>query len=108
MIIKTLPEGATNLIEYEVDGNVLDFGDGELTIKLNKKERDDPVHLDICFDYTGGLIMGAGKDAQKYVAQVDIPARRYDEAEDEEGGTNLSPVPFDIDRCTLTLWEIAE
>lgn len=111
MIVILKPEGATNVIEYEVNGGKnIDFDDGELIINLKKKERDDPVHLDICKDYTGGLIMGTGSDAREYVAQIDIPARRYVDVEDEgsESGYTREAVPFDIDLCTLTLWELEE
>lgn len=111
MIVILKPEGATNVIEYEVSGGKnIDFDDGELIINLKKKERDDPVHLDICKDYTGGLIMGTGSDAREYVAQIDIPARRYVDVEDEgsESGYTREAVPFDIDLCTLALWELEE
>ena len=107
MIIVKKPEDATNVINYEVDAKSIDFEDGELVINLKKKERDDAVHLDICKDYTGGLIMGTGSSAREYVAQIEIPPREYVEVEDEEeeSGYRRDPVPFDIDRCTLILWE---
>ena len=111
MIVITKPEGATNVIEYEVSSSKsIDFDDGELVINLKKKERDDPVHLDICTDYTGGLIMGTGSAARAYVAQIDIPAREYIDVEDEESesGYTREAVPFDIDKCTLTLWELED
>jgi hypothetical protein len=40
----------------------------------------------------------------KYVAELFIPARQYVE-EGEGEDRQLVPVPFDIDRCILTLWE---
>lgn len=36
--------------------------------------------IDICEDYTGGLVMGADA-GDKYVAQIIIPAREYTEVE---------------------------
>ena len=110
MVVLTIPEGATNVIPYEVTGNNLDLNDGEIIVNLKKKERDDAVHLDFCWDYLGGLVMGT-IGAMRYAAQVDIPPRAYTEEEapeSEEGGTKLVPVPFDINRCTLTLWEVEE
>ena len=62
-----------------------------------------------------------GADAgDRYVAQLVIPAREYEEIEkpnprynpDDEEGTETSviternPVPFSMERCTLTLWEM--
>ena len=110
MVILKQPETATNLIPYEVTGNKIEF-DEELSIRLDRKERDCAVHLDICYDYFGGLIVGTDgipSGAKSYVAQIDIPPRAYEEVENEgeEEGTHLEPVPFDIDRCTLTLWEL--
>lgn len=110
MVIIKIPEDALNVVPYEVDGNILDINDGEITTNLKKKERDDAVHLDFCWDYCGGLIMGIS-GAKAYAAQVDIPPREYTEVEDPddpEGGMKRIPVPFDIDRCTLTLWEVEE
>ena len=110
MVVLTIPEGATNVIPYEVTGNNLDLNDGEIIVNLKKKERDDEVHLDFCWDYLGGLVMGT-TGALRYAAQVDIPARLYIDEEDpesEDGGTRRVPVPFDINRCTLTLWEVEE
>jgi len=85
---------------------------------VSKKERDYEVVIDICEDYTGGLVMGADA-GDKYVAQIIIPAREYTEVEKEnpnydpenEEGTEqptikeLKPVPFSMDRCELRLWE---
>lgn len=105
MVILTKPDGATNVIDYEISGNKIYFGDDELMINLAKKERDDAVHLDICMDFTGGLVIGAGITAKRYVAEIDIPARQYVEVEGEEGPI-MEPVPFDIDNITLTLWEM--
>ena len=52
MIIVKRPEGATNVIDYEISTKSIDFDDGELVINLKKIERDDPVHLDLCTDST--------------------------------------------------------
>ena len=121
MKVTYLPENGTNYIPYEVTKNSIDFNDGELTFNVSKKERDYEVVIDICRDYTGGLVMGAA-EGQKYVAQVVIPPREYTETEKENPayladtgeGTESStiidrePVPFDIGNCELRLWEMEE
>lgn len=95
-------------IGYEVTGNKIIFDD-ELMLNLEKYERDDPMHIDVCRDEFGCLCMGL---ATRYVAQIDIPAREYNyietEAEDENENkkTEKVAVPFDIDNVTLTLWEV--
>ena len=96
------PEAENNHIAYETSGDKITLGDDELTLNLSRYEQDDPKHIDICFDATGCLVVGTAT-GRKYVAEIDIPARRYtEEVVDEE--TTRTPVPFDIDLCTLTLW----
>lgn len=99
-------------IEYELSGGKkITFGDDELTINLAARERDEAVTLDICFDADGGIVIGVGGTAQKYAAQIEIPARRYDIIEDGTDETTGEvrevpmPIPFDMSLCTLTLWE---
>ena len=72
MKITHLPEDGKNFIPYEVSGKTIDFDDGELMFNVSKKERDYEVVIDICEDYTGGLVMGADA-GDKYVAQIIIP-----------------------------------
>lgn len=111
-------------IPYEVRGNKITFDD-EIMLNLEKKETDADVHIDISADDFGGLITGIGRD---YVAQIDIPARTYEEipAEAEEstteddsgesdGGMGTSgarieriPIPFSMDNVTLTLFALRE
>lgn len=109
-------------IPYEVNGNKITFND-EIMLNLEKKEADADVHIDISTDDFGGLITGIGRD---YVAQIDIPARAYEEiesedAENEEGTDNTGdspamsggntirvPVPFSMDRVTLSLFALRE
>ena len=85
------------------------FGDDELTINLASRERDFEVSLDICIDEEDGVVIGTGGRAQKYAAQIVIPARRYDvieDGEDENGEPKEvpMPIPFDMSLCTLILW----
>lgn len=119
MNVTYLPEDGTKFIPYEVMGKIISFNDGDLMFDVSKKERDYEVVIDICQDYTGGLVMGASS-GERYVAQLVIPAREYIETESEnpeydpeaEEGTesptitNREPVPFDIDNCELRLWEM--
>lgn len=127
MVVKHYPEEEGNFLAWEVVKNNLSFNDGEMIINLEKKERDDEVQLDICTDYTGGLVMGTG-NGEQYVAQVVIPAREYEEtevenpeyrvlsAEEENNGMGTeskikiirTAVPFSMERCTLILWKREE
>jgi hypothetical protein len=104
MTVKTKPDGATNVVDYEIiGGKTIDFEDGELSFNVKKREQDDDVTIYICRDYMGGLVMGTAS-GDTYVAELFIPAREYVE-EGEGDDKHLVPVPFDIDRCILTLWE---
>jgi hypothetical protein len=97
-------------IEYALSGGKkITFGDDELTINLASRERDFEVSLDICIDEEDGVVIGTGGRAQKYAAQIVIPARRYDiieDGEDENGEPKEvpMPIPFDMSLCTLILW----
>ena len=114
-------------IPYIVKGSKITFDD-EIMLNLEKKEADADVHIDISADDFGGLITGIGRD---YVAQIDIPARAYNEikVEAEEsvettaegdsgagiGGMGASgerieriPIPFSMDKVTLTLFALRE
>ena len=87
-------------IPYEVTGKKICFDD-DLTINLAKREDDCPIHIDICFDRDGELVIGTAA-GRAYVAEIDIPERKYEEGEGEE----LVPVPLDMDKVTLSLWAI--
>lgn len=101
MIIRE--KNAGRKIEYEVSGNRITFDD-DLSLNLQKREEDEHTHIDICRTATRELIIGAG-GARRYVAEIDIPARRYIETE-EDGEPVREAVPFDMDNVTLTLWAI--
>ena len=104
-------------IEYETTAKKITFGDDDLSINLKNREEDQKVTIDVCSDVNGNLTMGTAAGL-KYVAQVEIPARQYIDTEIEnpdyeEGGDQpeyiiqREPVPFNIDNCTLYLWNIA-
>ena len=116
-------------IPYTVKGSKITFDD-ELMVNVQRFERDDPAHIDICRDRNGNLVTGVIPGyAERYVAQIDIPARAYTEtvidapapaAEDQDGADSASgggmerqsvqreAVPFDMSKCTLTLWAISD
>lgn len=101
MIIVEKNEGPK--IPYSVNGTRVTFND-DLTINLANREQDWPVHIDICYDEDRTLVIGAAA-GRAYVAQLDIPARRYTE-EDIDGEMQRIPVPLDMDKVTLTLWSV--
>lgn len=113
MIIVEKNEGPK--IPYSVRSTKITFDD-DLTINLAKRERDDPVHIDICADRDGELVIGAAA-GRRYVAEIDIPARRYEEPPEPEEpvegepdgeGTAPVPIPLDMDLVTLSLWALEE
>lgn len=102
------PAAEANHIPYEVSGKKVIFDD-DLSINLSKREKDDPVHIDVCFDEDGELCIGAAA-GWAYVAEIDIPAREYEYPEVEEGEEPEppTPVPLDMNKVKLTLWEVKE
>lgn len=94
-------------IPYTVSKTKIDFDDGMLTMKLERYQKDWPIHKDICMDADGNLTMGVG-DGLFYIAEVDIPAREYQEPDIAEGEEETAPValPLDMDKVTLTLWAL--
>lgn len=97
-------------IAYEVNKTKLTLDD-DLTINLAKREEDYDVHIDVCYDVDNALCIGAAA-GRSYVAQIDIPARKYTEITTEgtddgdTSSTTREPVPLDMDTVTLTLWSI--
>ena len=109
--IKVVEKMPGNHIQYEVKGKKIIFGDDELSVNLASRERDFEVSLDICIDSENGVVIGTGGRAQKYAAQIIIPARRYDVIEDgvdenEEPREVPIPIDFDVTLCTIILWEV--
>lgn len=105
MIVVEKNEGPK--IPYAVKTSKITFDD-EIMLNLDKYERDCDVHIDICFDMYGSLVIGA-VTGSAYVAEIDIPARRYtDPVYDDEGEevTPPQPIPLDMNKVTLTLWAI--
>lgn len=115
MIIVEKNEGRK--IAYDLRGTKLDFADGALTIDLARYQKDEPVTRDIMVDNEGYLVMGRGR---YYVAQVEIPAKEYQETEipapvAEEGenggmsnmpGIERTPLPLDTEKVILYLFAV--
>lgn len=89
-------------IAYEVNNTSVCLDD-DLTINLAKRQKDWPVHIDVCSDEDGALVIGA-ESGSFYVAQFDIPATEYTEPESEE--EQPTPLPLDMEKVTLTLWAL--
>ncbi len=116
-IVKVVEINEGQKISWAQSTTKLTFGDDELMVNCKAYQRDWPVHLDICLDDNGNLVIGTGT-GRYYVAQVDIPARKYAEPEPVEAvalaegdaGTDAQqpaeaePVPLDMADVTLTLW----
>lgn len=82
------------------------FGDDDLSIRCDNRQRDIPVTVDVCADDNNNLVIGVGP-GRYYVAQVAIPAIQYKEVEDDEdGGSHLEPIPLDMGDVVVTLWSI--
>lgn len=107
MSVKVIEKNAGEKIPFTESGYKLNFDD-MLAIKCNKYQKDWPVHKDICMDADGDLTMGTG-DGLFYVAEVDIPAKEYEEQQpaaegQEEGGAAPVAKPLDMSQVTVTLW----
>ena len=116
MIIVEKNEGAK--IPYEVTGTKVCFDD-DITINLAKRQEDWPVHIDVCSDEDGALVIGA-ESGRYYVAQIDVPAKEYEEAEataeaentdgeqaeEQQTETIRTAKPLNMDNVTLTLWAL--
>ena len=108
MIIVEKNEGTK--IDYEVQNTAtkkkITFAD-DLTINLITREKDWPVHIDVCYDEDENLVIGTAA-GRAYVAEIDIPAREYTETPNPEDPDQpiIEPVPLDLDKVTLSLWAI--
>jgi hypothetical protein len=110
MIIVEKNEGPK--IDYEIQNTAtkkkITFDD-DLTINLIKREQDWAVHIDVCYDEDDNLVLGTAA-GRRYVAELDIPPRRYEEIPDPEDPeqTIKNPLPLDLDLVTLSLWALEE
>lgn len=93
---------------YEFDeesGNLVVAG---LAINLPEAEQDTENIITISMGDEGAVLGSEGRHG--FIADIDIPPRRYttEEYEDNEGNTTTKPVavPFDPDRVVLRLWPL--
>lgn len=94
-------------ITYTTSDKRITFND-DLTINLAKRQRDWPVHIDVCSDEDNELVIGAAA-GRSYIAEIDIPAKEYENATENDSMSEEEapqPLPFDMDSVTLTLWAI--
>ena len=112
--MKIINKNEGRYIPYKLSKNSLSLND-ELTLNLDKYERDDSVRIDICFDRNKTLVMGVIPGiAELYAAQIEIPAREYTEVDSGKVNENdepiyvPEPVPFEPKNITLTLWGLEE
>ena len=75
-------------------------------INVKKYQRDWPVEIDIMADEYQSLTIG--ESGVYYVAQISVPAIEYIdvEPEEEEEEPTKEPVPLDMGKVVLTLWQI--
>ena len=117
-------------IDFRQKGYKLYFGDDDLIFRCDTRQREHPVHIDICADEDGNLVTGVDGSKACYVAQVDIPGITYVEQEAEaetnpaaeaedstESGTDAPEKtpekrmervaqPLNMEDVTVTLWSI--
>lgn len=103
-------------IAWSQKDSKLIFGDDDLAIRCDTRQRDYPVHVDICADDDGNLITGVGR---YYIAQIDIPAAKYEEREAEQlsmaemdgdayaDAVERERLPLDMADVVLTLWDVS-
>ena len=96
-------------IDVAVTGTRIMFGDDELMLNAARYQRDYPVQVDICMNRDQQLVLGAGTGLY-YVAQVEIPAKAYEDvepvADPMEASEAPAPLPLNMDDVTCTLWSL--
>ena len=80
------------------------FGDDDLAIRCDTRQRDIPVTVDVCMDDQNNLTIGTGT-GRYYVAQVEIPAQdrpRARRARAPQTPRKPTPRPFRLTWRTLS------
>lgn len=107
--VKVIEKNTGRKIDWRQSGSKLFFGDDDLSIRCDNRQRDWPVHTDICADEDGNLVIGVGV-GRYYVAQVDIPPVQYEPVEPTlehtEDTPAPKPLPLDMGEVVLTLWSL--
>ena len=105
--MKVLYKNAGEYCSYSIDGSVLSFRGGELSLDLEDLSRDYPVCITVSGDERGLLSTGVSR---RYVAEIAIPARQSKVGKtgvaDSFGFAVLQREyePFDPGGVELTLW----
>ena len=89
-------------VQSAVNGYEITFAN-YLTLGLNARSGDKAVHIDICEDKDGALVIGAAA-GRLYVAELDIPKATYHETMEGE----LIQDPLDMEKVTLSLWPLEQ
>lgn len=105
--IQIIEKNEGTKIAVRQNGKKVIFGDDDLSIRCDTRQRDVVNVVDVCEDQNGELVIGVGV-GRYYVAQVEIPPVQYQEVEDEteEDGTHLEPIPLDMGDVIVILWSI--
>lgn len=124
--VQVLEKNPGTKIDWQQDGCKIIFGDDDLSIRCDTRQRDWAVHMDVCMDNDNNLVIGVGT-GRYYVAQIEIPPIEYEEIEAEESaevqaeteategadapGGQLRNVkreakPLDMGDVVLTLWSV--
>lgn len=108
--VQVVEKNVGTKIPWNQNGTKLVFGgDDDLTVNCATRQRDWPVHTDICMDEDRNLVIGVGT-GRYYVAQIDIPETEYIEVPDpeseEEGAVKREAQPIDMGKVVLTLWSV--
>ena len=74
--VQVVEKNTGTKIDWKQSGNKLIFGDDDLSIRCDTRQRDWPVQVDICADEDRNLVIGVGK-GRYYVAQVMPLAARW-------------------------------
>lgn len=90
-------------VDYSVEGTKITFND-ELTLDLQKYQRDWEVELDICMTKEKQTVIGSSGDY--YVAQLQLPAIEYVAITTDEENPQSEPLPINMNDVILTLWSI--
>ena len=99
--VKVIEKNEGEKIAYKQNGTCLFFGDDEIMVNAAKYQKDWDVEVDICKDRAGNLTIGTCT-AQRYVAQIRIPAAKYTEHTEGEG----EEIDIDMGDVELDLWSI--
>ena len=114
--VKIIEKNEGTKIAFRQKGCKLYFGDDDLILRCDTRQREHPVHIDICADEDGNLVMGVDGVKGYYVAQVDIPgvacaeqepaAEAEDSTDAPEKRTERVAQPLNMEDVVVTLWSV--